>query len=195
MSTVFHELTFYLMYLCLGVLVYLGVERTLFFGYLAKIGRYYEGYLADGAGLLEAIKASGGKPDAISLALDRFEKKASPKMSEAEAGMIAQTFFFQLKGNLNRHLWIIDTIVTAAPLLGLLGTILGIVDTFSALASSGVSDPKGVSAGIGTALYATALGISIALIGLVLLNKFQATLDRILEQSKALFLTLASHSR
>jgi biopolymer transport protein ExbB len=195
MSTLFHELTFYLMYLCLGVLVYLGVERALFFGYLAKIGRYYEGYLADGAGLLEAIKASGEKPDAISQALDRFEKKASAKMSEAEAGMIAQTFFFHLKGNLNRHLWIIDTIVTAAPLLGLLGTILGIVDTFSALASSGVSDPKGVSAGIGTALYATALGISIALIGLVLLNKFQATLDRILEQSKALFLTLASHSR
>jgi biopolymer transport protein ExbB len=195
MSTLFHELTFYLMYLCLGVLVYLGVERALFFGYLAKIGRYYEGYLADGAGLLEAIKGSGGKPDAISQALDRFEKKASAKMSEAEAGMIAQTFFFHLKGNLNRHLWIIDTIVTAAPLLGLLGTILGIVDTFSALASSGVSDPKGVSAGIGTALYATALGISIALIGLVLLNKFQATLDRILEQSKALFLTLASHSR
>lgn len=195
MSTLFHELTFYLMYLCLGVLVYLGVERALFYGYLAKVGKYYESYLADGAGLMQAIHKAEGKPDVISQALTGFERKTSVRMSETEASMVAQTFFFHLKGKLNRHLWIIDTIVTAAPLLGLLGTILGIVDTFSALASSGVSDPKGVSAGIGTALYATALGISIALVGLVLLNKFQSTLDRILEQSKALFLTLASHQR
>lgn len=195
MSALFHELTFYLMYLCLGVLVYLGVERALFYGYLVKVGKRYEDLLADGAGLLEAMRQSGPKPDVISQSLSGFEGKAKEGMSEAESGMIAQAFFFHLKGKLNRHLWIIDTIVTAAPLLGLLGTILGIVDTFSALASSGVSDPKGVSAGIGRALYATALGISIALVGLVLLNRFQAMLDRILEQSKALLLTLASHMR
>jgi biopolymer transport protein ExbB len=53
---------------------------------------------------------------------------------------------------LNTRLWMMDTVVTAAPLLGLLGTILGILDTFTALAKSGISDPQGVSAGIGTAL-------------------------------------------
>ena len=42
--------------------------------------------------------------------------------------------------------------ITAAPLLGLLGTILGIFETFTVLAKSGISDPQGVSAGIGVAL-------------------------------------------
>jgi biopolymer transport protein ExbB len=107
--------------------------------------------------------------------------------------MLAQTIFFHTRGYLNRHLWIIDTIVTAAPLLGLLGTILGIVDTFTALASSGISDPKGVSGGIGTALYATGLGIGIAIVGLVLLNHFHARLERLSEQLKAFLITMAIH--
>ncbi|WP_240336297.1 MotA/TolQ/ExbB proton channel family protein, partial [Klebsiella aerogenes] len=47
-----------------------------------------------------------------------------------------------------------------APLLGLLGTVMGIIETFKALAASGVSEPSLVSAGMGTALYATGLGIA-----------------------------------
>lgn len=54
---------------------------------------------------------------------------------------------------MNARLWLLDTIITAAPLLGLLGTILGIMGTFGALASSGISDPGAVSRGIGAALY------------------------------------------
>jgi biopolymer transport protein ExbB len=55
-------------------------------------------------------------------------------------------------------------------LLGLLGTILGIISTFVALATSGVSDSERVAAGIGTALFATALGIGIATCAVVALN-------------------------
>jgi len=65
-------------------------------------------------------------------------------------------------------------IVTAAPLLGLLGTILGIMDTFNALSSGGISDPAAVSRGIAAALIATAVGIFTALFGLLghnLLNR------------------------
>jgi biopolymer transport protein ExbB len=48
-----------------------------------------------------------------------------------------------------------------------LGTILGIMETFTALSEGGVSDPGAVSRGIGTALTATAIGIATALYGLV----------------------------
>jgi biopolymer transport protein ExbB len=71
----------------------------------------------------------------------------------------AEKAFILVQRKLNQKLWLLDTIVTAAPLLGLLGTILGIFSTFSVLATSGISDPQGVSAGIGTALLATAVGI------------------------------------
>jgi biopolymer transport protein ExbB len=84
--------------------------------------------------------------------------------------------------------WIVDTLVTAAPLLGLLGTILGIIDTFQALATSGISDAGAVSRGIGTALFATALGIAIALVGLLANNFFQDQVERIVACVKLVLL-------
>ncbi len=72
--------------------------------------------------------------------------------------------------------------------MGLLGTIFGIVDTFLALSKSGMSDPSGVSAGIGTALYATALGISVALIGILGFNYLNDRNERICEYLKVLIL-------
>lgn len=94
----------------------------------------------------------------------------------------------KLRGEVQQRLWILDTIVTAAPLLGLLGTILGIIDTFKALAVSGVSDPGQVSQGIGTALYATALGIGIAVVGMFFFNLFQERIERINDHLKVLML-------
>jgi len=102
----------------------------------------------------------------------------------------ADAAFIHAKDELGARLWILDTIVTAAPLMGLLGTIFGIVDTFLALSKSGMSDPAGVSAGIGTALYATALGISIALIGLFAFNFLSVRNERIGEHLKMLILRL-----
>ena len=78
-------------------------------------------------------------------------------------------------------MWLLDTIITAAPLLGLLGTILGIIDTFRTLAQSGISDPSAVSKGIGVALFATAIGIATALYALLFHNLFQAQMARILD--------------
>lgn len=176
------------MYFCLLILIYLGVERALYFNFLVKVGRSFEVYMSDPIGLNEAVgKTTEENP--LTNVLKSFFEKIKRDMNEGQLNIVAQAHFFDFKGKLNRHLWLIDTIVTAAPLLGLLGTILGIVDTFSALAASGISDPKGVSSGIGTALYATGLGISIAVLGLFILNHFHSRVDRILEQSKTLLLT------
>jgi biopolymer transport protein ExbB len=70
---------------------------------------------------------------------------------------------------LDKSLWVLDTIVTLAPLLGLFGTIVGMFHTFSALSGSDPATGQ-VSGGIAEALVATAAGLLIAIVGLVFFN-------------------------
>ena len=96
--------------------------------------------------------------------------------------------YLEMDGLISARLWVLDTIVTAAPLLGLLGTILGIMDTFSALSAGGISDPAAVSRGISAALLATAIGIGTALFGLLGHNILHRISDVILEEFKSFLL-------
>jgi biopolymer transport protein ExbB len=73
---------------------------------------------------------------------------------------------------LDRNLWVLDTAVTLGPLLGLLGTIIGMVESFNVLGSSGTANPNGVTGGIGHALTATACGLVIAIVCVIFLNYF-----------------------
>jgi biopolymer transport protein ExbB len=101
---------------------------------------------------------------------------------------LSSALYLRVDGKVNRGLWILDTIVTAAPLLGLLGTILGIMDTFHALSAGGISDPGAVSRGIGSALFATAIGIGTALYGLIGHNVLHRMGERITEEFKSFLL-------
>jgi biopolymer transport protein ExbB len=67
---------------------------------------------------------------------------------------------------------VLDTVITAAPLLGLLGTVTGMMATFGALGASGdvAAGASAIMGGIGEALIATAAGLAIAIIGLVPYN-------------------------
>jgi biopolymer transport protein ExbB len=105
-----------------------------------------------------------------------------------------QALYLTQQGSVKRLLWLVDTAITLSPLLGLLGTILGIIDTFTALAAQGVSDPQAVSQGIGTALFATAAGIGIAVFCLVFNNYFNERVERVNEQLKVLALEYASNA-
>jgi biopolymer transport protein ExbB len=71
---------------------------------------------------------------------------------------------------LGRWLWILETTVTAAPLLGLLGTITGMIRAFKLFGTEGIVDPRGVTGGVAEALIATALGLFVALIALFAFN-------------------------
>lgn len=75
---------------------------------------------------------------------------------------------------LARGLGWLDTAVTAAPMLGILGTVLGIIDSFDALGTDTVTDPFAVSGGIGQALITTAAGLVIALVALLPYNALRA---------------------
>lgn len=73
----------------------------------------------------------------------------------------------------------LEMVVQAAPMLGLLGTVIGMIDAFSALATSeGAVDPTILAGGIWTALTTTALGLSIALVTFFIATWFESRIDR-----------------
>jgi len=67
---------------------------------------------------------------------------------------------------MTRRMKVLETVVQAAPMLGLLGTVIGMIDSFGALsqASGGLADPIQLAGGIWTALTTTAAGLGIALV-------------------------------
>lgn len=96
---------------------------------------------------------------------------------------------------LSRGLWVLETIVTAAPLLGLLGTIYGMIHAFNLFGAHGLVDPKGVTSGVATALIATALGLAIALIALFGFNYFSRLQARTLDELERVGTRLLDRAR
>jgi len=81
--------------------------------------------------------------------------------------------------HLERNMAIISTIASVATLIGLLGTVTGMIRAFSALARAGSSDAVGLAGGISQALVTTALGISTAAVAIVVFNFYNSLIDRI----------------
>jgi biopolymer transport protein ExbB len=85
---------------------------------------------------------------------------------------------------IDKHVWVLDTSVTLAPLMGLLGTIIGMVHAFDILGTSGTggSATKMVTGGIAEALVATGAGLLIAIIAVLFLNHFNKRIRLALHQ-------------
>ncbi|HUO65246.1 MAG TPA: MotA/TolQ/ExbB proton channel family protein, partial [Terriglobales bacterium] len=75
----------------------------------------------------------------------------------------------------------LDTVITAAPLLGLLGTVTGMIAAFGVLSTSGMNQPNAITGGVAEALIATAVGLGIAIVTLVPYNYFSAKVERAAE--------------
>jgi len=88
----------------------------------------------------------------------------------------------RLHGLLNKHLGIFGTLSFIAPLLGLLGTVLGVIRAFRDLALSGSGGPTIVAAGIAEALITTAAGIAVAVTSAIIYNYFTTKLKSIVQQ-------------
>ena len=89
---------------------------------------------------------------------------------------------------ITRYSRLVKTIVAAAPLIGLLGTVIGMIETFDSLADAALfSQSGGIAGGISQALFTTQLGLVVAVPGLIIGNILQRRADKMimdLEQIK-----------
>ena len=79
---------------------------------------------------------------------------------------------------MQRYMGILDTMITVAPLLGIFGTVIGIIISFELLGSSGIEHPQAVTAGIAQALITTAAGLGIAILSVFPYNYFNSRVSR-----------------
>ena len=102
-----------------------------------------------------------------------------------EAKIIEQKF--------KQGLWALETIITAAPLLGLLGTIVGMISAFKVIGAEGLVNPTGVTGGVAEALIATAFGLLIAVEALFAYNYFSSKQDQTLDELERLATKVIDH--
>jgi biopolymer transport protein ExbB len=187
-----HEVVLVAMALLFAVAIAVIIERLIYYIFVDRSRKLLVAAMASRNPLdLQAeLERVAVGPHARMVAGVGALKTADPERFDLKV----QALYLTQQGSVKRLLWLIDTTITLSPLLGLLGTILGIIDTFTALAAQGVSDPQAVSQGIGTALFATAAGIGIAVFCLVFNNYFNERVERVNEQLKVLALEYASNS-
>ena len=123
---------------------------------------------------LETLRAEGAEA-----AEKRATKEVSPyaavlvaamRRKEEPFGEALEVEARALTRRLARGLGVLDTIVTLAPMLGILGTVTGIIGSFSALGTMGTDNPTAVAGGIAEALYTTAAGLIVSICALIPLN-------------------------
>jgi biopolymer transport protein ExbB len=100
-----------------------------------------------------------------------------------------------IERGLGRGLWVLETVVTAAPLMGLLGTITGMMQAFKVIGGSGLVAPTQVTSGVAQALISTALGLLIALFALFGFNFFARMQSQALDHLERLGSKLIDHIR
>ena len=79
---------------------------------------------------------------------------------------------------MRRYMGVLDTMITVAPLLGIFGTVIGIIHSFEMLGSAGIDNPQTVTVGVAQALITTAAGLGIAIFSVFPFNYFNAKVER-----------------
>ena len=79
---------------------------------------------------------------------------------------------------MQRSMGMLDTMITVSPLLGILGTVLGIIFSFKVLDATGLTDPRAVTGGIAQALVTTAAGLGIAIMAVFPYNYFNSRIEQ-----------------
>ncbi|MBN9416885.1 MAG: MotA/TolQ/ExbB proton channel family protein [Candidatus Eremiobacteraeota bacterium] len=166
-----------------------GLERTFYFANLHWGGDVFRNRLV---GLLregkeaEAIQWLQGLRGAVAGTALAGARRWSRGRASMESAMVAQSHRDQAA--LHRFLVVLETTVTASPLIGLLGTITGMMGVFRAVSSKIAENPQAdtssILAGIGEALVATAAGILIAVVSLFIHNLFQRLAERQMDEAQ-----------
>jgi biopolymer transport protein ExbB len=132
--------------------------------------------------LAELLLAARNLPEAALLAT--AQRHLHAVSAEALANRLDESIML-IAPSVDRRLWVLDTVVTLAPLLGLFGTIIGMFHAFSVLAQPGHA-PADITSGVADALVATAFGIFIAMLGLTGYNALTNQVRLIMHQLESM---------
>jgi len=127
--------------------------------------------------LVVAIGRQNSDSPAGRIFLRIFDKDGRQRLETANA--FASEAIFEETQSLKKHLWILGTVASSAPFIGLLGTVVGIIKAFENMAIEGTGGFAVVAAGISEALVATALGLAVAIIAVIFYNYFQTRIANI----------------
>ena len=166
------------------IAVTLILERTWFF--LSTNGSARRERIDQLGRLLRAGRIDEAKPLASrdrSIYGDAVSRLLDESLSESAAVDAVEV----QRSRLERFLPMLSTIITAAPMLGILGTVIGIIGAFNELSGSRADlDLSDLGGDIGQALITTAAGITVALLTLLPYNLFRAQADRSLSRLESL---------
>lgn len=124
------------------------------------------------------------KPKLAKLAQSVMDTVRTSGKSREQAERTVEINRARMMGQLKQNLWILGTIGSASPFLGLLGTVIGIVRAFHNMAQTGSGGLAVVGAGISEALIATAFGLIVAIIALLTYNVFVTAANQTLGSFK-----------
>ena len=136
----------------------------------------------------EILKLCKDKTDSVSKSVSKIVSNMDINFDELDnshrqviEGIISESILEQTT-ELEKGMSLLGTVVNAAPQLGLLGTVTGMIAAFSALTRNGTSTAKIVAGGISEALYTTAFGLIVAIPALVFYNYFNRRIDVIVAE-------------
>lgn len=127
----------------------------------------------------EAMRSAGNRQTVLARVLQAVFSalRARPNDNDYAEELGRQTALIELAA-MSRRMRLLEAVVQAAPMLGLLGTVIGMIEAFSALATTqGAVDPALLAAGIWTALMTTAIGLTIALLTFFAANWLESLID------------------
>jgi biopolymer transport protein ExbB len=183
--------TLYLMCLLLLAALTVIIERSLYLSNMQQGGDELMALLQQGTALSapaaqQVLTKHAKLPHASLFEAALIEPASSTR--DACAGHLEEAVMREVP-TLDRSLWVLDTVITLAPLLGLFGTIVGMFGAFSVLGDVQNAASQ-VTGGIAEALIATASGLLIAMIGLVFFNWLNTKVRLIVHQMETIKLML-----
>lgn len=177
-------LVMYVLLVCSLFVVYIAAERAMFYrrmdagaAFASQFYTYMKLKQYDAAKEF-AAKQSGGLPLILTDVLRGVGGAKAAAYMEVQSGILI--------AKLRNRLYYLNVIVTMAPLLGLLGTISGMITSFSIFnVQSGQA--VAITGGVGEALIATAFGLCVAILSLVVHAYFTQRLDRMITDMELCF--------
>lgn len=175
----------YLLFGCSLVAVTIIIERTIFWVReknrvdLSEIDQFFEYIHSGELQQVRQLAQQTGNPLFQSM-IEALGHGKDPRMHA-----VHEALELEIEKALDRtraYLVGLDTIATLTPLLGIFGTVLGIIQSFNVIGASSIPDPQAVGVGLAEALISTAAGLAVAMPSLIFHNFFMSLSEKHISQ-------------